>query len=164
MLKASVTFRVLAALPFATLALATTGLEAAPTHEITINIKKVKALDKADAFSKGDFFARVTINGEVQTTQHMRQSAEITPNWKLAAKVPPGEVKVKVEILDKDVSANDPIDINRVDAKRDLDFRVDTKKCRVLDFSSPYKCGQTIMRGGKEKKSAEISFTVGVKK
>jgi hypothetical protein len=41
---------------------------------------------------------------------------------------------------------------------------VNTKTCRVLGFSSVYRCTSTISRAGKEKKAAEISFVVTVKK
>lgn len=137
--------------------------ETATAADVTVNITRVKAIDPPDAFSKGDFYARVTIDGEVQKTEVVKQSIDIKPNWKITKKVKPGEIKVKVEILDKDVSLDDPIDINRVDAKRDLDFTVDTRACRIEGFSEPYKCGQSITRVGKEKKAAGITMSVSVK-
>lgn len=153
------------ALPIAAVLLAPAPINAAPKeHEITVTIKTVKALDSIDTFSKGDFYARVTINGTVQKTAHVRQSAAISPNWKIVQKVPPGTHKIKVEILDKDASLDDPIDINRIDNKRDLDFTVNTKNCKIEGFASTYRCGKTITRGGNERKKAEAAFTVGVKK
>ncbi len=153
----------LAAVPLAaTLAPAT--LEAANEREVTVTINKIKALDQADVYSKGDFYARVTIDGTTQSTQPVKQDAEITPNWKISKKVKPGTIKVKVEILDKDVSQDDPIDINKVANKRDLDFTINTKSCKVEGFSSAYKCGKTIKRAGAEDKKAELSFVVTVKK
>lgn len=153
----------LAAVPFAA-TFASTEIEAAGEHTVSVTINKVKALDKADVYSKGDFYARITIDGDIQKTEPVKQDAEITPNWKVSKKVRPGTVKVKVEILDKDVSQDDPIDINKVNAKRDLDFTVNTRSCKVEGFSSTYKCGRTISRAGKEPKSADVSFTVSVKK
>lgn len=152
----------LASLPFA-LALGAVTADAATAAEVTVNIARVKAIDPPDAFSKGDFYARVTIDGETQKTEHVKQSVDIKPNWKISKKVKPGVIKVKVEILDKDVSQDDPIDINRVDNKRDLDFTIDTRSCRIEGFSEPYKCGQSITRVGKEKKAAGITMSVGVK-
>jgi hypothetical protein len=151
------------ALPLAA-AVAPTALEAASEHEVTVTINKVKALDRADVYSQGDFYARVTIDGDVQNTQSIKQDGEISPNWKVTKKVKAGEVKVKIEILDKDVSKDDPIDINRVSQKRDLDFTVDTKKCRVNGLASTVKCGRSITRAGGEEKKAQLTFTVTVKK
>lgn len=151
----------LASLPFA---LGAVMAEPAAAEEVTVNITRVRAIDPPDAFSKGDFYARVTIDGETQKTEVVKQKADIKPNWKITRKVKPGVIKVKVEILDKDVSQDDPIDINRVDAKRDLEFAVDTPSCRIVGFSEPYKCGQSITRVGKEKKAAGITMSVSVKK
>jgi hypothetical protein len=72
---------------------------------------------------------------------------------------------VKVEIFDKDVlSKDDLIDINRVDGKRDLDFRINTRTCRVLDFSQGLRCRERIRRSGTEKRKAEITFRVDVRR
>ena len=76
----------------------------------------------------------------------------------------PSLVNVKLSVFDKDVSVDDPIDINRIDNKRDIDFTVNTKTCKVEGFSSTYKCGAKITRAGKEKKAAEVTFIVMVKK
>ncbi len=154
----------LAALPLTALTLDTATLEAASQHEITVTIASVKAVDRIDFFSKADFYARVTIDGDKQNTPFIRQKAEIAPNWQISKKVAPGKYNVKLEVFDKDLSVDDPVDINRVDKKRDLDFTIDTRKCRVGGFASTFKCDQTITRAGKEKKSAEISFNVSVKK
>lgn len=148
---------------FGALAITTPAALAAP-QELTVTITGVKAIDKADEFSKGDFYARVTIDGQTQSTQPIKQQDVDKPNWKITQKVEPGIRKVKLEILDKDVSQDDPIDINRMDNKRSLEFEVNTRTCRILGFSSGYKCGATITRAGKEKKAAEISFKISVKK
>lgn len=162
--RATAVAAVLAAFPFAAAMLSPTATNAeANTHEITITIKSVKAIDKADVFSKGDFYARVTIDGDIQNTDVISQATNIKPNWKISKKVASGERKVKVEILDKDAALDDPIDINKVDNKRDLDFKVSTGSCRIEGFSSTYKCGSSITRAGKEKKAAEVTFTVNVK-
>jgi hypothetical protein len=148
-------------------ALALSAFAAAPSAalaaEVTVSVTKVSAIDKADEFSKGDFYARVTIDGETQSTQPIKQQNVDKPDWKISKKVKGGDVKVTLEILDKDVAQDDLIDINRVDNKRSLDFTVSTKSCRISGFSSSYKCGATITRAGKEKKAAEVSFKVNVK-
>ena len=151
-----------AALTFGAFGLAASA--PALADEVMITILNLKALDKLDEFSKGDFYAKVTIDGTTQTTPVAKQELEIKPNWTITHKVKPGKIKVNLSVLDKDLTKDDPIDINRIDNKRDLDFVVDTKKCRVEGFASTYKCGTTITRSGKEKKEAELSFKVTVKK
>lgn len=134
-------------------------------HEITLTVVRFKAIDKADELSAGDFFARVTIDGSKQITATVSgDRAEVQPNWKISKSVSPGVHKVKLELIDKDVSIDDPIDINRLGNKRDLDFTVDTRSCVIGGFASDYKCGATITRAGGEKKMAEISFKVTVSK
>jgi hypothetical protein len=153
------------ALALSTLALGGTAtIAAAKDPELIIKITRVRALDQPDAFSKGDFYAKATINGETITTPPVKQEMSITPDWILTRKVKPGIVNVKLAVFDKDMSVDDPIDINRIDNKRDLDFTVNTKTCKVEGFSSTYKCGAKITRAGKEKKAAEITFIVMVKK
>ncbi len=115
--------------------------------------------------SDGDFFARATINGVASAIEKPTSTkGTFKPNWKLSQKVADGVIKVKLELIDKDVTADDPIDINKVANKRDLDFTVDTKSCKIEGFSQTYKCGAVITRAGTETKKAEISFTVAVKK
>ena len=155
----------LAALPLSTFALGTTATTAeAKDPEVIIKITRVRALDQADAFSKGDFYAKATIGGETVTSPAVKQETSITPDWVLSKKAKAGVVKVNLAVFDKDVSVDDPIDINRVDNKRDIDFTVNTKTCKIEGFSSSYKCGAKIVRAGKEKKDAEVTFIVTVKK
>lgn len=144
--------------------LSAVSIQAASAAEVTVKVTKIEAVDKADAFSKGDFYARITIDGEATKTDPVKQTESITPNWSVTKTVAGGTVNVKLEVYDKDVSSDDPIDINRIDNKRDLDFTVNTRNCRVDGFANNYKCGSTIVRAGKEKKSAEVTFTVSVKK
>ena len=133
-------------------------------HEITVSIVKFKALDKADELSSGDFFARVTIDGAAQTTSQISGKKEVKPDWKLSKAVSPGVHNVKLELIDKDVSVDDPIDINKIAKKRHLDVTGDTNTGRIEGFSKAYKTRQTISRAGTEPKKAEISFVVTVKK
>lgn len=155
----------LAAFPLFTLSLGSTSTPAASAeHEVTLTIKQVRAVDRADEFSDGDYYARVTIDGETFKTDPIKQEGTIEPNWVFTKKVNPGTVAIKLEILDKDVSVDDVIDINRVDNKRDLDFTVNTRNCRVNGFAQAYKCGSSITRAGKEKKSAEFTAVVDVKR
>ncbi len=142
---------------------AVSSVDAASEREVTVTVLSVRAIDKVDEFSKGDFYARVTIDGETMKTNPIRQANIDKPDWKLSKKVKPGVINVKLEILDKDIAKDDPIDINRVDSKRDLDFSVSTKTCRVSGFASSYKCGSSITRQGGEKKAAEVTFKVDVK-
>ncbi len=150
-------------LAFATL-MSSHAVAQAITHEITVTISRVKAVDKMDVFSKADFFARVTIAGEALSTPAVRQQDDIRPNWKIVKRVAAGEHKIKLEILDKDATKTDPVDVNKLDAKRDLDFTVNTRSSRVAGFASTYRTGATISRAGRERKAAEVTFTVEVKK
>ena len=146
------------------LAVVTTPLLAqGRTKEIVITVKSIKALDKLDAFSKADFFARVRIGGKTIESPISKQGEFVTPNWELKRTVPAGRHRVQLEIFDKDVTKVEPIDINRIDKKRDLDFTVNTRTCQVLGFANSYRCGDTITRSGNERKKAEISFTVEVR-
>jgi C2 domain len=129
---------------------------------LTLKVTKIRLLDRVDELSKGDLFARVTIDGEIQSSPVVKGSNELKPDWKISMKVKGGEHKVKLELVDKDVTQDDSIDINRVDSKRDLDFVV-TPGCRIEGFSSTYKCGSSITRAGAEKKKADITFSVNVK-
>lgn len=133
-------------------------------QEVIITISRVRAVDKFDNFSKADFLARVSIDGDTISTKPIKQADSIRPNWVLAKRVAPGVHNVKLAILDQDLSKAESVDINRLDGKRDLDFTVDTRSCRIEGFVTTYKCGQTIVRTGKEKKASEITFTVRVKK
>lgn len=141
-------------------------LAAAQAQEINLTIRSVRAIDKADAAGEGlaDFYARVTIAGETFKTEFIKDQDVIRPKWIFTKRVAPGIHDVKVEILDKDVAVDDPIDINRVDNKRDLDFQIDTRSCVITGFSNAYRCGSIIQRQGLEKKSAGITFVVTVKR
>ncbi len=138
--------------------------QSAANQEIIITITRVKALEKIDKYSQADFMARVTIAGDTISTKQVKQADDIRPNWVIAKRVTPGVHNVKLEILDKDLTKSEAIDVNRLDKKRDLDFTVDTRSCRVEGFSSTYKCGSAIVRGGRENKAAAVSFKVEVKK
>jgi hypothetical protein len=146
--------------------LATATQVQAQSHEIVVTITRVRALDRFDGpvGSKADFFARVTISGTEFTTKPIRQDDDIRPNWVVTKPVGHGRHDVKLEILDSDVSNRpDPIDVNRLDNKRDLDFTVDTRSCRIEGFASTYRCRTTISRTGQERKKAEVFFTVNVR-
>lgn len=133
--------------------------------ELIIRIQHVRAIDKIDPTTSPDFYAQVTIDGQVLKTQRIKNAADIRPDWVITANVPRGISTVNVAILDKDVLKKDElIDINRVDGKRDLDFRVNTRTCQILDFTRPHYCRERIVRAGSEKKAAEITFRVDVKR
>ncbi len=132
--------------------------------EIVITVKKFHALDRADELSSGDFFARMKINGKAAFSPVLTGETVFNPDWKLTLPAKSGKNDVNLSLIDKDVSVDDPVDINRLPSKRDLDFTVNTKTCRIEGFAETYKCGQTITREGAENKKASISFTVDVKK
>ena len=132
--------------------------------EIVITINKIKALDKADELSEGDFFARMRINGKAAFSPVQTGKSEFSPGWKLTLPAKSGVNEVNLALIDKDVAVDDPIDINRVAGKRDLDFTVNTSTCRIVGFAESYRCGQTITRSGGETKKATLSFTVDVRK
>lgn len=136
----------------------------AAATEIVVTVTRFKALDKADELSSGDFFARIRVDGKAAFSPVLTGQQEFTPNWKLTLPAKPGVVKVNLSLIDKDVSVDDPIDINRLPNKRDLDFTVNTKTGKIEGFATSYKTGQTITRAGTENKKAVISFKVDVKK
>jgi hypothetical protein len=149
------------------LAIGTPAWAGSPTHQIVLNVQEVKALDKFDELSLGDIFARVTIAGTTQSTPILKQEAAVgqvlKPNWQIIQNVGPGVHPVKVELIDKDLSQDDVIDINRLPNRRVLEFTIDTRRCRIEGFASDYSCKSPISRAGKEAKAAEITFTVDAK-
>lgn len=130
--------------------------------EVQVTIHRLVALDKGDYFSGEDFFARVTIGGQVFQSERIRGKDAVAPNWRFAAVVPGGRTDVKIEVFDKDIAQNDPIDINRIDPKRDLDFVVNSRTCRIEGMSQAYRCGEIVRRAGNERKKAEMEFSVQV--
>ncbi|MFV0296711.1 MAG: hypothetical protein ACK5JT_11410 [Hyphomicrobiaceae bacterium] len=151
----------------AAIASAIPGATAAKADRIRVVIDRVTALDNIDpAGGKADFFARVTIGGDVFTTKAVRRDSDLKPtDWVFTKRVRRGLQQVKIEIFDKDVlSKSDAIDINRVGNKRDLDFTVNTRRrpCRLPDFAGAPRCGHTITRAGGENRRARISFRVEV--
>ena len=141
----------------------------AVADEIIVTVESLQALDRIDVGGgQADFFAQVTIDGTVFRSPRIRRADVVRPNWTFSKRVRSGTYDVKLEIFDKDIfSKDDQIDINRLDGKRDLDFRVRTQPCAVLDFAEPYACrgrAVTITRAGREQKSAEIRFTVDTRR
>ena len=138
-----------------------------PTHQIEINVREIKPLDKYDELSLGDLYARVTIAGTTQSTPILKQTAAVgqvlKPDWQIIQNVGPGVHPVKVELIDKDLSQDDVIDINRLPNRRVLEFTIDTRRCRIEGFATPYSCKSPISRTGKEAKAAEITITVDAK-
>lgn len=140
------------------------GAVPAMADEIIIRIEHVRALDKIDPTTSPDFYAQVTVDGQVFKTARIRNAPDIRPNWVITANVPRGTSNVNLAILDKDIlKKDDLIDINRVEGKRDLDFRVNTRSCEILDFSQGYSCRDRIVRAGNERKMAEVTFRVEVR-
>jgi hypothetical protein len=144
----------------------TGAIAQAQTHEITVTIRSVKALDRSDWAGRGlaDFYAKVTIAGETFSVPPIKQQDLVLPNWKFTKAVAGGVHKVKVQVLDKDAVIDDVVDINRVTGKRDLDFTVSTGSCDIAGFASGYSCGDVITRAGTERKRAEVAFSVDVRR
>lgn len=136
----------------------------ASAAEITVTIERVNGRGPGDLWSRSDFFARVTIGGVTTTTDVVRNQNDAKPNWVITREVPRGTHDVKIEILDKDLTKQELIDITRTAGKKDLDFKVSTRPCRVIGFSGGTRCGQPIVREGDEGKSAEITFRVDTKR
>ena len=145
----------------------TPAFAGSPSHQIVLNVREVKALDKFDELSLGDIYARVTIAGTTQSTPILKQTASVgqvlKPDWQIVQNVGPGVHPVKVELIDKDLAQDDVIDINRLPNRRVLEFTIDTRGCRIEGFASPYHCKAPISRAGKEAKAGEIRFTVDAK-
>jgi hypothetical protein len=137
-------------------------------RQIVVTVHTIKPLDKYDELTPGDLFARMTVGGKTVATEILKQTTQpgvvIKPAWTLSVAVPQGKHAVKLELVDKDAAADDVIDINRLDNRRQLEFDVDTKTCSVTGFAETYKCKTRITRTGKEKKGAEVTFSVDVKK
>jgi hypothetical protein len=132
-----------------------------------VTVSEVRALDRTDTPIGGpaDFYARITIAGETTRTKFTRNQDLARPNWQVTKKVAPGKHDVKLEIFDRDaLKADDLIDINRIANQRDLDFAVDTRRCRISGFASGYRCGNAIKRAGTERKKAEVTFAVDVRR
>ena len=135
----------------------------AQAAEIIITVTEVRAVDAADVFSRPDFFARVTIAGETFQTKVARNQSNATPNWVVRKTVARGTHDVKMAMFDKDLTKNEAIDINTVANKRDLDFKVNTRNCRVLGLTGVSQgCRVSITRAGKEKKAAQVTFNVEI--
>ena len=138
-----------------------------PSSQIVVSVSHIKALDKFDELSPGDIFIKATIAGKTQYTPTIKQKAGVgvvlNPNWLMTENVEPGIYPVRIELIDKDLTKDDGIDINRLPNRRMLEFTVDTRRCHIDGFATRYNCGSAISRAGKEPKSAEISFTVDVK-
>lgn len=154
----------LAAVPMAAVGLYAGSSEAARPHEVMVKITHVKAMDAIDNFSKGDFFARVLIGDAITTTPVAKQQAEIRPDWVVTEKVAPGKHKLRLQIFDKDLTADDLIDVNPLKGNRILEATIDTRSCRVSGYGKSYRCGSKVTVIGNEKKAAAVTFIVDVKR
>ncbi len=140
----------------------------AQNSQVTVIVHAIKLIDRVDAFSQADLFVRATIAGETKATAPMKQTGRpgetIRTELTLSHAVKPGTHAVRLELLDKDLRSDDLIDINRIADRRVLEFTVDTRSCRIGGFASTYRCKQRITRAGSEKKAAQITFSVEVRK
>lgn len=138
------------------------GAMSAQAADVIITVERVEALDQVDPAGRADLYARVTIDGEVFKAGPVRGAGNVvTPNWVFTKRTDKRSVDVKLEIVDRDTfGPDDIIDINRVDGKRDLDFRVRTRPCDVIGFSGGAGCRESITREGRERKKARVTFRV----
>ena len=145
------------------------GAAPAAADEVIVRVEHLRALDKIDLPTAGqaDFYAQVTINGRTVKSKFIRRADEIRPDWVMVVPVRHrhGPARVKLEILDHNVLTKPTlVDVNRLPDKRDLDFEVDTRRCTVTGFAQTYKCGDPIKRAGDERRRAQITFTVDVRR
>ena len=101
----------IAAIALAAAASLVSATAARADSEIVLVVTKVTALDAADTWLAGpdDFYARVTIDGEVFTTPIKRQRNHAEPNWKITKVVRGRSHDVKLEIFDKDIGKGDDL-------------------------------------------------------
>jgi hypothetical protein len=147
----------------AALTVATVGVSpSASAEELILTVHKVTAIDQIDGVSPADFFARVVIDGNIHLTPVIKQRNDIEPNWQINQKVKGRQIKVFLELWDKDLTKDELIDINpRTDInKRPIDFTVDMRTCRIKGLKGSPKCGTEITYEGNEKKKAKIVFSV----
>lgn len=135
----------------------------AQQKEIVVTVSEVRLLDKADTFNRAEIYSRIIIAGEWFETPVVKSSGTINPNWRANKSVNAGDHAIKLEILDRDLTMSEPVDINKVDRKRDVDLVVDTRNCRVSGDGINGKCDVTLKTTGRERKSAEVTITVSVR-
>ncbi|MGE0766225.1 MAG: hypothetical protein AB7L90_07145 [Hyphomicrobiaceae bacterium] len=139
----------------------------AAADDIVVTVEHVRALDKIDLPTAGqaDFYAQITVDGKTVKSKFIRRADEIRPDWVMVVPVGRGRYQVKLEILDHNVLTKPTlVDINRLPDKRDLDFEVDTRRCIVTGFAETYKCGRAIRRAGDERRKAQVTFRVDVRR
>ena len=150
------------ALAGAALVAGTLAAASASAAEITVRIDRIRALDRVDwgLAGQADFYARVSIAGKETTTKVIKNKDDVRPGWVIRERrLKPGVHDVRIQIFDRDpLKADTTVDINRIDKKRDIEFKIDTRRCRIDGFSTQEKCGRTINRAGQERKKAEIWF------
>ncbi len=156
--------RAIAMLATGVLLSAATMSSVALADEITVSITSVKGLDKVMKLFRAAIISPESRSTVKLSLRRSRRTRERSSRKGIKKSVSSGEHKVKLELIDKDLTEDDPVDVNRLANKRDLEFTVDTKSCEIEGFSSSPRCGSTIVRAGKENKKAEISFKITVKK
>ncbi len=137
--------------------------------EVTLTIERVRQLECVDdslfgCTSQADFYAKMSIDGQQQTTGVFNNDNVITPNWVQRRTITGTRADLKIEMWDDDGflnGADDQVDIDPGNGRR-LDLRVNLNSCSVSgDVSGP--CGVTIRSSGAQSDRAEVRFRVDVR-
>lgn len=160
-LSALKTFTRAACLALGVLAGAAGVSQSASAADVVFTVHKITALDAIDV-TPADFYVRVVIGGKIHLTPVAKQNNDIEPNWQITQSANGRYVTFFLEVWDKDLQKDDQVDINpRTDRnKRPIEFRLDTRTCRLLDLGGSPRCGDRVTYSGNEKKKATIVFSV----
>ena len=137
----------------------------AQTVQITVRIERIVALDPADYGGPADFFARLTIDGVQYQTPIIWENNDISPNWEYPHLVSGAGVRrIGIEVLDKDFSYDDLIDVSPVVGKRTLDLIINTSAlpCRVTGDVAG-RCDSSLTTEGAELGRASLRFSINAK-
>jgi hypothetical protein len=134
----------------------------AQTVQISVRIEKIVALDVANWTSPADFFARISIDGKSIQTPVVLNQNDISPNWEYREIAVGGGVRrIRIEVLDEDVTFNDPIDVNPQAGKRELDLTIDTSALPcVVAGDVTGSCNSSIISAGSESGRASLQFRI----
>lgn len=66
--------------------------------EITVNIKKIRVLDKIDLLSDPDFYVKIFVNDVEYTSEIWRDQKYVEPSWSILQDVPDDEEEVNIKI------------------------------------------------------------------
>jgi len=95
--------------------------------EVTVSIKKIRALDELDRRSEADFYVKVFINGEEHVSEVWKNDNFVEEEWDVTADVPDNEefVTIIIELWDSDLIFDDLCDIAKNDNSNPSRFSLD---------------------------------------